>query len=220
MSENDDETAPLERPNRTRRERLIDAARARFFKLGYAETRMLDVARDAGFSKRTVYLEFESKDELFATICEEGVEILLGKLRTADVPDDPVLDVLVGMARAYLSFYHEHHDYFRLLFTVATDENLAKAPPEAFERLRQRETACVECIARHMARARDQGLMRAEVQPWKNAVMAWAALTGCLTANENGRRVELAGVSIEAMYWSCLDALMRGVSTEEALKSA
>ncbi len=48
-----------------RREELIDAALRVFSRVGFASAKMDDVADDAGTSKGTVYLYFESKEHLF-----------------------------------------------------------------------------------------------------------------------------------------------------------
>lgn len=206
-----------ESEKKTRRERLIDSARALFFKHGYSATRMIDVARNAGFSKRTVYLEFESKDELFATICEEGVDLLLRRLEETERQEHPVIQALLHLAKAYFAFFREEPAYFRLLFAVADDENLAKANPDSFARLRQKEIRCVECITRQMRRAQEEGLMRSDIDAWMHSIMAWAALTGCLTSSKQSRRLEPSASTVAAIYWQCLEALMRGVATEQGL---
>lgn len=47
---------------------LLDAALEEFFERGYSSTRMDDVAKRAGVSKGTVYLYFDSKNELFQAL--------------------------------------------------------------------------------------------------------------------------------------------------------
>jgi AcrR family transcriptional regulator len=52
--------------------KIVDAAVARFLSLGFERTRMLDVARDAGLAKGTLYLYYPTKEALF-----EGVVTLM-----------------------------------------------------------------------------------------------------------------------------------------------
>jgi len=54
-----------------RREQIIAAARACFARAGYHATTMADVAAQAGLSKGTPYLYFESKEALFIALAEE-----------------------------------------------------------------------------------------------------------------------------------------------------
>lgn len=60
----DAETRRAERKEK-RREALIDAALRVFSRVGFATAKMDDVAEEAGTSKGTVYLYFESKEHLF-----------------------------------------------------------------------------------------------------------------------------------------------------------
>lgn len=60
---------------------LVAAALTLFVERGFAATKLEDVARRAGVSKGTVYLYFDSKEELFQTVIEAGV---LPPLRKAE----------------------------------------------------------------------------------------------------------------------------------------
>ena len=53
------------RSNDERQERILDAAAAVFIRLGYDKTTMSDIAEEAGASRRTIYLYFKGKEELF-----------------------------------------------------------------------------------------------------------------------------------------------------------
>jgi TetR/AcrR family transcriptional regulator, regulator of autoinduction and epiphytic fitness len=73
--------------------RVVNAALARFLSDGFERTRMLDVARDAGLAKGTLYLYFPTKEALF-----EGVVSLMlgGAVQRLEVeppgPEEPTRD--------------------------------------------------------------------------------------------------------------------------------
>lgn len=52
---------------------LASAALELFVERGFAATRLDDVAKRAGVSKGTLYLYFDSKDELFKAVIREGI---------------------------------------------------------------------------------------------------------------------------------------------------
>ncbi len=52
---------------------ILDAALELFVERGYATTRLEDVAQRAGVSKGTVYLYFDSKEELFKAVIRSGI---------------------------------------------------------------------------------------------------------------------------------------------------
>lgn len=62
-----------ERRKESRPGELVEAALELFAEKGYAATRLEDVASRAGVSKGTLYLYFESKEELFKAVVRQGL---------------------------------------------------------------------------------------------------------------------------------------------------
>ncbi len=65
-----------EQGRQLRRKDIVDAAEKVFFSKGYEAATMDDVARQAEFSKRTVYVYFRSKEQLYFEIMVRGYRIL------------------------------------------------------------------------------------------------------------------------------------------------
>ena len=55
-------------PERSARDRVLAAARTRFFAYGYSALTMDDLARELGMSKKTLYLHFPGKDAIVEEI--------------------------------------------------------------------------------------------------------------------------------------------------------
>ena len=69
----EDGQAKRERRKQARPGELLDAALALFVEKGYAATRAEEVAARAGVSKGTLFLYFESKEELFKAVVRENL---------------------------------------------------------------------------------------------------------------------------------------------------
>jgi AcrR family transcriptional regulator len=76
---------PSERPTE-----ILDAALDAFAERGLAGTRVEDIAARAGVSKGTLYLYFESKEELFREAIRDKVARTLEGLATAAEGRDPI----------------------------------------------------------------------------------------------------------------------------------
>jgi AcrR family transcriptional regulator len=63
----------FERRKDARPGEILDAALELFVEKGFAATRLEDVAQRAGVSKGTVYLYFDSKEELFKSVIRSGI---------------------------------------------------------------------------------------------------------------------------------------------------
>lgn len=73
-------TARWRRRKGARPSEILEAALAVFAERGYAATRMDDIARRAGVTKGTIYLYFDSKDDVFETLVRESIGMTLGNL--------------------------------------------------------------------------------------------------------------------------------------------
>ncbi|WOC16766.1 TetR/AcrR family transcriptional regulator [Pseudochrobactrum sp. MP213Fo] len=54
-----------------KRQQILDGAQRVFMSMGFDAASMNDITREAGVSKSTIYVYFESKDELFEQLCEQ-----------------------------------------------------------------------------------------------------------------------------------------------------
>jgi len=55
---------------------IINSASQLFFEKGYATTSMEDIARSIGVTKGTLYLYFDSKEELLQEVCRRNMDML------------------------------------------------------------------------------------------------------------------------------------------------
>jgi len=190
---------------------LLDAARRLFFTKGYAGTTVEQVAADAGFSKRTVYLYFKNKDDLFAAIAEEGLEILRSRLDVIDVDALPVKESIQRILDVYLWFAKEHTSYFHIIFREAEPKMIRGISDELRRRLENHENACVGLIVRVAQKAIDEELIPA-IDPWAVAVAFWGLVTGILLLSMGGVQTVFAGKSreelIEKAVWLFYSGLL------------
>ncbi|HKZ61851.1 MAG TPA: TetR/AcrR family transcriptional regulator [Nitrososphaera sp.] len=56
------------------KEKIIQAAIESFAQTGFDRTKMEDIAKRLGLSKGTIYLYFDSKEDLFLAICEHNIQ--------------------------------------------------------------------------------------------------------------------------------------------------
>ena len=99
--------SPLEPTPRTPREevrrRLLTAAARVFAERGYANSRLEDVARTAGFTKGAVYSNFGSKQDLFAAVLsarsDDEFDSAAADLERSAAPEDVVAGIARRIAR-------------------------------------------------------------------------------------------------------------------------
>jgi AcrR family transcriptional regulator len=70
------------------KERILGAAMEVFSQKGFHDSRMEDIAAKVGVSKRTLYLYYENKEELFRALCA-GAPKQMAEMLQACFKDDP-----------------------------------------------------------------------------------------------------------------------------------
>ena len=152
-----DDAAPTTRPRRRdaerNRRRILAGAREVFRDRGVAAT-LNDVAHHTGVGVGTVYRHFSDKQELVDALFEEMVETVDAHLREA--LDEP--DAWLGLARA-LEKVCEIQAFDRGLREVMLGTGRG---PERQRQMRDRVGPTVDVI---VARAQEQGTLRADVVP-------------------------------------------------------
>ena len=103
------------REKEQRKTEITDAAERLFFSRGYEDVSMDDIAREVDLNKATIYLYFESKETLFATIVLRGVRILEEKYRECRDKKAPGRVKVALMGQDYYQFSTEYPDYLRLI---------------------------------------------------------------------------------------------------------
>jgi AcrR family transcriptional regulator len=82
----------------------MNGARAVFLAQGFDAASMGEIARQAGVSKGTLYVYFDSKEDLFEAIVEEECPVQAEQVFALDSNDHDVEAVLTRLGRAFVRF--------------------------------------------------------------------------------------------------------------------
>lgn len=156
-----------------KRERILDAAVAVFAKNGFHSTRVADVAKAAGVADGTIYLYFDSKEDLLVELFEDRVERLLGHLR-AELPKvESATERLRRVVRLQLGILERERELAEVLTVIlrqSTRLMKERAAPKFMEYL--------GAIADVVAKGQRSGELRADISPHTVARAIFGALDG------------------------------------------
>ena len=141
-----------------RKQSICDAAMRVVARKGIASVTVQDIADEAGVAKGTVYIYFDSRDEILARTMDTATEKLVEKLAEACRSCRDFRDVLEQRVRTQLQHFEENRDFFRLY--------LAMAEPFGERRLKKHPTylAYLGQLERLVSAAIERGeIVRADV---------------------------------------------------------
>jgi AcrR family transcriptional regulator len=113
-----------ERQRAELRERILGAARDMVVREGFGALSMRKLADAIEYAPATIYLHFESREDIARELCVRGFQQLLEFLAPAARVEEPV-ERLTAVARAYVRFGLEQPATYRLIFME--DPKLTKA---------------------------------------------------------------------------------------------
>ncbi len=93
--------------NNDKRERILAAAVKVFAAKGFYCARVSEVAREAGVADGTIYLYFNSKEEILRGLFEENMRRLVDGLRGVVFEADSCIDKMTRLVDAYCQFVHD-----------------------------------------------------------------------------------------------------------------
>lgn len=201
--------------DKSRRKEFLEAARRLFFDTGYRGTSMQQIAAEAGYSKRAVYLDYQNKDELFISVCAEGLALLLSKLREVPWQQITVESCVARFLEVYIDFSRDHPGYFRMIFSEATPAIIANCSTPIRRRVAELERQCLEVIVALIERAVREGIVQG-IDPWEAAGIIVGAATGIILLSMGGSQTVFSRKTLESLVTRAIWILWRGLRPEGA----
>ncbi|MBN2077409.1 MAG: TetR/AcrR family transcriptional regulator [Spirochaetes bacterium] len=204
--------APKRRIKRNRQEEILISAKELFFTKGYRLTTIEEIASRAGYSKRSVYLDFTSKDDLFITISNDGLEMVINRLRKLPGETMDFESYVMRYLETIMAFAVDHPEYFKMLTADVTPEIIANCSEAVRMRAYQIERAGIELMAETAKRAMNTGAIT-KGNPWEIAEILIGSVVGIITLTMSGSQAMMSQAELRKKVRKLGRLLCRGLST-------
>ncbi|SFD46853.1 TetR/AcrR family transcriptional regulator [Streptomyces aidingensis] len=174
-----------------RRETILTAAVRVFARRGFAAARIEDVAREAGVAKGSVYLYFDSREELLRAAFEGLAARSAQVLEEAAAGEAPAARRLAAMVRAVLALLARERELALVLLDVWSADRAAGPQPLDLAAFYREYRAAVAALLAEAAR--DGAAL--PVDPERHAAVLVGAIEGCLLQWLVDPSVELTGLT-------------------------
>lgn len=104
-----------QREKEQKRNLILDSAEKLFFNNGYSGTSVDDIAKEAEYSKGTIYLYFKSKEEIIANIHLRGMSLMFNMFREYSYKGACGIEKLEKIGRANFDFMKNYPNYYELM---------------------------------------------------------------------------------------------------------
>lgn len=179
----------VEREKLARRKGIIDSAERLFERKGYEQTTMDEIAKEAEFTKKTIYKYFVSKQEIYYEIAYRAFKAL--KEYTDDIVhflDMNGYDKMAVFAERYLEFLNKHTLYSNIMLEM--NPKPVQLNPEEKKIFQQTEDIADEIIFVNIV---EEGIKDGSIKTTKTAYemnfMIWGAINGIMTIARNKEKI-------------------------------
>jgi AcrR family transcriptional regulator len=197
------------------RARILKAAKEIFFRDGFADTNLDEVASRAEVGKGTLYRHFESKAELYVAVLSVGGAAFEDAMREAAAQGTTALERLHSIGRFYRRYWSEHPEYFFIFSVLHFQEFIGQLSPALLAEVR----GIWERPLRRLEQVIADGVRSGELRrcdPWVMANVIWRTGNAAVAALVAPRRTRVIDCSAEALYDSTLDVLLWGLDARAA----
>ena len=183
---------------------ILDAAVRVFARKGFYHARVSEIAREAGVADGTIYLYFQNKDDILISLFEEGMNLVIGHVKTEIAQTDDPLEKIRCFARAHMSLLESRSELAEVI-----QVELRQSSKFMKEYRNEKFYEFLDVISSIVKEGQAKGCIRADVQPG----VVKRALFGAL--DEMGRYWVLSSqgkYSIDKAAEQIAEFFIRGIS--------
>jgi AcrR family transcriptional regulator len=203
-----------ERERERRKEEILDAAQRVFVEKGLTIATVDDIAAAAELGKGTLYLHFESKEDIYLALMMRGLRLLYSVFGEIISHETSVVKILHRLEKAYVEFFNTQRHYFRMLNSAHTS-NVHKEVSEAMRAAYAAESQKNwEQIIDLFNRGVREKRIRNDINPIEMAVIIWSNATSLMTRIDREgeiwkkeRNIDL-NKTLEASFHLLMDAIL------------
>ena len=202
------------REKHARQAAILKAARKVFFAKGLDQATIDDIAEKAELSKGTIYLYFQSKEELYLSVFLQGLDILTGHFQEIREQFATVsAEDLIRLSNdSYYGFFMDYPEYFYINSLLYHGRIKDKIDPQIWGVPHQKMETCLRVVAEII----QQGIARGEFQPvdsWKTANSFWGAATGVMILLNDAEHQKIVGIPVKELLDDTIETLIQGLKT-------
>jgi AcrR family transcriptional regulator len=159
---------------KSKKERLIQAAIKLFAQQGYHNTTVAEIADEAGVAKGTVYWYFSSKEELFWGIIVSGAELVNNKLaKEAEQNNKTAVEKIEAIIRLHISYFKKGKNIVKM-----TQECSASPGENFYKEIQQLRKVAINSVAKIIKEGQENDELVADIQAKELANFILGAIGG------------------------------------------
>ena len=171
----------------SRKSLILNTAKELFSEKGFSNVTLDDIATAIEFSKGTIYTHFNSKEEIYALILLNHLNVLLTRLEEAGKACKDTASCIRSCLNTYIEFYRKHREYFQLLFFIDLMSNQYKIPSDLLKEIQRQKIACLIELQNVIRKGMASKEIRKDHSFTRIALVLWGMTNGVIHLAESNQ---------------------------------
>jgi AcrR family transcriptional regulator len=208
-----EEGTPAKREQRKalQRRRILDAAREVFFRDGFVNANLDEVAALAEVAKGTLYRHFDSKADLYVAVLSHNGQVFEQRMREAADHAPAAADRIRQVGRFYYEHWTKNREYFQIFWALDNQELIGELPPGVVDEVTKLWENCLRILADVIDAGVGAGDF-APCDPWEVANILWTVANGLIQTEHVAPRRELRRRDLDRVFDDMIELFLRGIA--------
>lgn len=200
-----------------RRKQISDAARKVFADKGFKGATVEDIAREAELSPGTLYLYFNSKDEIYFSLNISVLEFLNGQLEKLGKQRRLTpIQKIEALTQVFLNVYELDPFTVKFLFQLQASGEIGNLSPQLLSEIKNLSILSLKLLASLFKQGAEKGYF-SDIHPVAMAEIVWGLFTGLVIWEESKKVFGSSKDHLEDTLSRALDIVVRGIRRNEAV---
>ncbi len=201
------------REQAVKKKAILRAARKLFFDKGFRSVTVENIAHRAEISKGSVYIYFNSKEEIYTQILFTEIEKFHKKIENILQDENHAFEVMEKFFRIYLDFFISDRELFRILMNFMLHPEDANLTPEFSNHIIKSTNKTIKIIENIILFGIQRGEFPASVNIVQCRNALWGLLNGVISLHLFTGEEEKREEKIRSTVSEGLDIFLRGLTT-------
>jgi len=165
----------------SRKKQILKSARALFFKKGFNKVTVDEIARSSELGKGSIYLYFNSKEEIYAQILLNDIDNFNRQVSALLERESTASDLLTEFSDIYIDFFLSDSELFRILMAYMLQPAEMNLPEELNAQILNANARSIDVIGKILQMGIDSKEFSGDIILKQNQNAFWGLLNGIIS---------------------------------------
>ena len=182
-----------------------------FFRDGFVNANLDEVAALAEVAKGTLYRHFDSKADLYVAVLSHNGQVFEQRMREAADGGSAAADQIRQVGRFYYDHWMRNREYFQIFWALDNQELIGELPPGVVDEVTKLWESCLRILADVIDAGVDAGDFT-PCDPWEVANILWTVANGLIQTEHVAPRRELRRRDLNRVFDDMIELFLRGIA--------